>query len=163
LTAIAKQWLINTVITENANEGVWVGQNPGNLLVTINHATIGGNGGAGVNIAVGDVSASQVEVVGSTIKSNGSDGVRIRRFTGSAASVLTATDNIISGNAGRGILAYGNDIYAIVDRNTITMNTSFGIEQSTSAVVESRGENVVRGNNFGAAQTAGVITGIPGI
>jgi hypothetical protein len=149
--------------TDNGGDGIRVQTATGIVLVSVSGATIGGNGGTGIAALGSGSGVARVEVVNSAIKANTSTGLQVTRLSGAAATVLTATDNLVSGNGGRGIFATGNDIYAILNRNTITMNTGVGIEQATSAVVESRGDNVVRGNNGGAAQTAGAITGIPGI
>jgi hypothetical protein len=154
----------DTAFTGNSLHGVGVYSNGStNALVAITRSTISANGQNGVIAFAGGTGAIRVEVTDSTLKSNGIAGLAISRLGGAAASVLTTADNLISGNGGRGILANGTDIYAIASRNTITMNTGVGLEQASSAVVESSSDNVVRGNNSGLAQTAGTITPITGL
>jgi hypothetical protein len=154
----------DTVITGNSQDGVAAYSNgSSDALLAITRSTISANGQGGVVALPGGTGAVRVEVTDSTVKANAFSGLAIVRLGGAAASVITATDNLVSGNGGRGILASGTEIYAIASRNTITMNTGVGLEQQSSAVVESSVDNVVRGNNSGLAQTAGTITPITGL
>lgn len=151
-------------ITGNGGEGVIAYANGSkNVLLAFTRSTISANAGDGVEVLASGTGAVRAEITESTVKSNMQSGLSIGRLGGAAASVLTASGNLISGNGGPGIAASGTDIYAIASRNTITMNTGVGLQQGFSAVVESSGDNVVRGNNFGAAQTTGTITPIIGI
>lgn len=154
----------DTSISDNGEDGVVVTSNGSkSALVAITRSTIGANGQSGVNVRPGGTGAVRVEITASTVKANSGWGLAIVRLSGAGASVLTAAGNLISGNSGQGILASGNDTYAIASHNTITMNNGVGLEQAATAVLESSVDNVVRGNNFGAAQTTGTITPFSGI
>ena len=154
----------DSALTGNALDGVAVYANGADdALVAISRSTISGNGQGGVVAFPNGAGALRLEITDSTVKANALTGMTIARLSGAGASVLTAAGNLISGNGGRGIASSGNDTSAIASRNIITMNTSFGLEQASSAVLESRGDNIVRGNNSGLAQTAGTITPIGGL
>jgi hypothetical protein len=154
----------DTSISGSAFDGVAVYLNGADdALVAISRSTISGNSQGGAIAYPNGAGALRLEIIDSTVKANALTGLTITRLSGTGASVLTAAGNLISGNGGRGIRSVGNDTYAIASRNTITMNTSFGLEQASSAVLESSGDNIVRGNNFGLVQTAGTITPIGGL
>jgi len=63
----------------------------------------------------------------------------------------------------RGVAAMGNGAAAAVCGNQITGNGGVGLAQVGGAVLKSEGDNMVDGNNGGAAQTSGALTALAGV
>jgi hypothetical protein len=153
----------NTAVADNTQGGILVYGGDSNIQVSFSHGALSGNGPVGLEVRLDGDGAIQTEIVGSVLKSNSGYGLQIGRTAGTTASLLTMSDNLVSGNSANGIMVSGSDVYAFLARNTITSNGVFGIAQVGGSVVETRGNNFVRGNNGGGDQTYGTIAAISGI
>ena len=78
-------------------------------------------------------------------------GRRVGRGARSRIASSTSTARAASSASGAGATV-------AVCSNRITSNVSFGFDQSGGAVIESEGDNMLRGNNGGGAQTNGAVS-----
>ncbi len=92
----------------------------GNVIATVNQATISGNDSDGMRAnedADGDLS---VTVTGSTFSDNGSDGMDLKQVSPGSGEA-TVRDSVFSGNAGKGIKKSGVTVTEV--NNTPAVNT----------------------------------------
>ncbi len=71
-------------------------------------------------------------------------------------ALVSASNNLVSGNAVSGLSAYGSGAKLVASRNMVSHNGT-GLSQSSSAVLQSTGDNAVTDNG---AATSGTITSL---
>jgi len=149
----------------NANYGIGVfGTRTINTALALDGGVVADNGATGISVGIPAPIPGKifVSVTRSTVTGNGADGVSVS--TQGAGSVAAAiSDCMIDVNAARGISATGAGASVAVCSNRITSNGSFGFDQSGGAVVESEGDNMLRGNNGGGAQTSGAVSALASV
>jgi parallel beta helix pectate lyase-like protein len=129
--------------------------------VAISNSTISGNTLDGIQ-NFGGIAGSRVETsaIRNTISKNTGNGAFA---SGSGVSIITATDNLVTGNGAIGLVADGLGASIVSSGNTVTKNGQFGLSQVAPAVFQTRSDNMVSGNNGGGGQTSGVITTLGGL
>jgi hypothetical protein len=154
------------VSVRNGNYGIGLTAQPAGVAcyLALDGAVVSDNGAAGVSVGVAAAVASRVllTVTRCMIVGNGADGIAVStQGTGTASAMIAAC--AINANALRGVAAMGNGAAAAVCGNQIAGNGGVGLAQVGGAVLKSEGDNMVDGNNGGAAQTSGAVTPLAGV
>ena len=99
-----------------------------------------------------------VTITRSTIVGNAGNGLYANGASGPVD--VTISDSTFSNHhtAGLPAIAAGGTTNMVVSRSVVVDNASVAFFQFSGALFESRGDNTVRNNNGGGAQTAGTIT-----
>ena len=149
------------VSVRNANYGIGVSSTKAGFTSTlvVDRSAVTDNGATGISAGIPAPVAGRtfVSLTRSLVTGNGADGVSLStQGAGSAAAAIS--DCVIDLNGARGVSASGAGATVAVCSNRITSNVSFGFDQSGGAVIESEGDNMLRGNNGGGAQTNGAVS-----
>jgi hypothetical protein len=114
--------------------------------------------GVQANMLTGSTASSRVNVgiTRSVFQGNG-DGVFGSTSGTSGLVRIAVSDSLFESNLTVGVGGSGADTFVTLSRNTITHNGT-GIDQLTSATIETTGDNVVRHNTTGVS---GTLTPIP--
>ncbi len=150
----------------NGNQGVVVqnGTAGADCYLALDGAMIAGNGNSAISVSVSAPVAakSNVTITRSTLANNGADGVLVST-QGSGAATVVVSDCVIDANALRGIAAMGAGATAVVCGNQVTRNAGVGLSQSGGGALKTEQDNLVDGNNQGAAQTLGALTAVAAV
>jgi Right handed beta helix region len=152
----AKGTITRAIISSNGNDGIQAQGTTANTTTAmdISDTTVDGNDLSGVVAISSTLTAIlKVSIRDSRVVRNAGNGLNARSFSGAAVTV-SASNNIISNNSGTGVAAFSPGAKMIASGNTVTGNNGVGLVNS-GAVIESAGNNTVRGN---AAEVSGTIT-----
>ena len=161
----------NCIINRFSNDGILVDPSPAGTKKLFIKDSISRNnsGGAGINLTgtalITTIEGTRVENNDYGILNSGSGSIVTARgclssgntFTGfeSDDGVLNIESSVSSNNGGEGVADFGGTVR--VSNSTVADNGGAGFFNSLGTF-ESRGNNTVRGNNGGGAQTFGTIT-----
>jgi hypothetical protein len=81
---------------------------------------------------------------------------------GAGAAFVSITNSAITDND-TGVIALYPGATAVVATSVLTRNASFALSQQLSALLLSRGDNTVYGNNGSGAQNEGTIGPMPSL
>jgi hypothetical protein len=120
----------------------------------IRDSVMTGNAGHGLSVFSGSGRTALVTVESSTASLNANAG--FAGTTSGGTTLLTLRSSVAETNGASGIFASGVGATVSVTGSTSIRNTSFGLEQDTSAILRSLQNNTVEDNVAGA--TSGTIT-----
>jgi hypothetical protein len=142
-----KVLVLDTLIENNANGGVWVQpQSGGSDLITVNRVQINNNK---FGVVASDDTLGSLKINGtvrdSTVGNNSQNGITVSEASGSDDTLVV--DNVsVVGNANRGLVADGATAGLLVSNSTIFGNQA-GVVGQNSGLVLSYGNNRLNGNN----------------
>lgn len=154
----------NTTLTSNQVFGLYSNGGPPATPTTVrlDAVDVTYNGSTGVVMQGSASNFGTLTVSRSTVMGNAANGI----YADGGAGPLDATveeTTVIQHPSGFPAVAAGNAAKLVVSRSTITDNGSVAFFQFSGAAFESRGDNTVRNNNGGGAQTLGTITPLTGM
>ena len=154
----AKVFVKDTTVRDSQNFGIWLKQPAAGQITTLVADNVAVPNSVSVGVAVGGIGhLGTVEAYLSNVTVTGSSQSGIVTDSLSGGSTLASvTNSTISGNL-FGVFSSGTGAKLVVATSTIARNANVGLQQTSSAVLLSRGDNTVHDNNGGGAQTGGVI------
>jgi hypothetical protein len=147
INAGGKYFIKNTLVRNDAGNGIYFNTTSGTIEVTVEHCRIENNGAQGLYVN----NNSTVAVRDSVAAGNGSG------FLASAATADLSVENCLAArNGGAGVYAGGGSTVRV--SNSTLVKNDYGLFNSGSTL-QSSGNNQTGGNAFGL--TVGVITAAP--
>lgn len=149
-------FLKDTIIRDNANDGVLLQPTGGTLIATIDHCRIDNNHNSGLRLVSSAVTTNVDALIRDTALTANFVGLDLDasgNFVRALVDRCTASNNF-----GTGMYATGLGAYLRVSGSSITNNVD-GLNQVGTSTVETIGNNMVRGN---ANNKKGTITIQPG-
>jgi len=136
----------NSVIRNNATDGVSLTAGAGNVKATFSNTSITGSGAHGLHVK----SRALVTASNCNISNNAANGVFVDALTGGTAAHARLWNNQISFNGGNGVAAglggnAGSSV-AEIGQDQIDNNTGNGVVVLTGGAVETFGNNSIRAN-----------------
>jgi hypothetical protein len=152
----------DTLIAGNGNIGLLFGnqENGVTMALTLSGSRLHQNSGNGVNVGTGMPGTLRFQASDNVIADNAANGVVV---SASGGGTVTATlrRNAIAHNNTHGVLVTSLGATLNVADNVVVANGSSGLVQSTSGVLNSMGNNLVRDHTLG--DTQGMINAIGGV
>jgi hypothetical protein len=162
LTAGVRAEIGDTLVHANSQVGVYgtAGPTATPTKLRLDRMEVAQNGGTGVAIVGVASGLGTLVVARSSIHDNGGNGVFGNASPGPVD--VAVTDSVVSGHPiGPAVTILSAGAKLVATRNAVVDNGYLGFNNA-SGLFESTGDNVVRNNNGGGAQTAGTITAIGG-
>jgi hypothetical protein len=152
----------DTLIAGNSNTGLIVGNqvNGVTMALTLSGSRIHQNTLNGVTVGTGMPGTLRFEGSENVISDNTANGVVVSAAGGGTVTA-TLRRNAIAHNAVYGVLVNSLGATLNVADNVVVANGASGLAQSTSGVLNSMGNNLVRDHTLG--DTQGMITPIGGV
>lgn len=154
-------FLRDTLIRNTSFPGIWLKQETVGEKTTLSaeNVTIFISGFAGIYVGgIGHVGTVEAYLNRVTVVESSGSGI-LAESNGSA--VLVSISNSEVSRNGAGVTAGGAGVRMVVAASKIARNLGDGVYQANSAVLLSRGDNIVHDNNGGGAQTTGAIGSLP--
>ena len=160
----ARAVLRDSAFTSNSVFGVYASAGPTATPTTVraDGVDVSYNGSTGMVMSGIASNFGTMTITRSTVVGNVNNGFYLEGVNGPVTA--TVNDSTFS-NQGTGYpaIAAGGTAKIVVSRNTVVDNGSVAFFQFSGGLFESLGDNTVRNNNGGAAQTLGTISPIGGI
>jgi hypothetical protein len=157
VSTAARVRIVDSLIRDNASHGVYLASGP---TAEIANSKLLGNGGAGVNVYGITASTTTTATISDSVLSENFWGIDSFAPTPGALLYVSVSRSTVSHNA-FGIVSDQNSSVVTASSNLVTRNTSYGLAQGGSAILESQGNNTVRQNGF--SDTSGTIATVSGI
>ena len=159
-TSGARLTVQNVDISGFGQNGVDFEPSAMNSRVTVDHATIENNGGAGVLGSASGAASGRVTITNSSLNGNGcgvAAGGTCSSTTGAAGSMLiNVVDSSLEDNTGAGVLAVGPAGGAAVSNDLITGN-NFGLQALGGGLIFTFGDNTVFANSTDGSGTGSTV------
>ncbi|MBI3150333.1 MAG: right-handed parallel beta-helix repeat-containing protein [Betaproteobacteria bacterium] len=149
----------NSRMIDNSGYGLRASTSGAGVVTKVEVIRSEASGSANAGFFANAYSSGRVELnVKNSVANRNGLGIYVN--SSSATAVASVTGGLISGNSGSGLVVYGSGAKLVASGNTVTHN-DYGLDQESTAVLESAGDNLVRdnigGNTFGTITTIGKI------